>query len=945
MNWQKKDEDSGEAIFANLDKTIVAQETRVFNESPIKPRACRILLAKLCGVLYTGETFGRKEATDLFFSITKLFQSPDPSLRQMVYLSIKELSTITDDVIMVTSSLMKDMQPKSELSYRANAIRALCCITDPSMLQSVERFLKAAVVDRVHQISSAALTGSYHFHTAPGAREIVRRWSNEVQEAVAAKSASGFSSFISGSGSSASQANQGSSYIVQYHALGLLYGIRQHDRMAVTKMVQGFGARSSSSSMSSSSSPLKSPLAVALLLRYAYKVLGEDSGQHRELYEFLEGYLRHRSDIVSYEAAKLICSMPSASARELYPAVNVLQLLLSSPKATLRFAAIRTLNGLAQRVPAAVQTCNLEMEGLISDGNRSVATLAITTLLKTGNEASVDRLMKQISGFMSEISDEFKVIVVSAVRSLCLKFPSKQGVMLTFLSGILREEGGYEYKRSIIDAIFDVSSSIPEAMPSALVQLCEFIEDCEYPKLAARILHFLGAEGPSLPNPTVYIRHIYNRVVLENAVVRAAAVTALAKFGVECEDPEVKKSVRVLLSRCLEDRDDEVRDRAAMYVRIMEDQDAAETYIKDDTTLSIVALERSLMDYCQNLGTPGAADTPFSSSLIPRVPRAQEMMEARHQGASPLAEPLSGPGALESSSTPGVSTPLASTPVKEGPSREERAAEYAKTLGAIDAFASYGPLFSSSPKPLPLTESETEYVVTYVKHTFASHVIFQFNCTNTINDQLLEAVTVQMIPGVEPDEATGLIPETEVECPSLPYNQPGVTYVSYRRASPDVFPMDTWACSLKFTVKDCDPSTGEPDEEGYEDEYQLEDAEWTIGDYIQASYLGDFDKTWASLGEDYELIETFSLTALNGLTEACDTLVDILGMLPVGETGRPGSHSGTMHTLLLEGLFLGGTKALVRSRMTYAPGSGVTMEFSVRSESDEVSQLLVEAIM
>lgn len=68
-----------------------------------------------------------------------------------------------------------------------------------------------------------------------------------------------------------------------------------------------------------------------------------------------------------------------------------------------------------------------------------------------------------------------------------------------------------------------------------------------------------------------------------------------------------------------------------MYVRIMEDQDAAETYIKDDTTLSIVALERSLMDYCQNLGTPGAADTPFSSSLIPRVPRAQEMMEARRK--------------------------------------------------------------------------------------------------------------------------------------------------------------------------------------------------------------------------------------------------------------------------------------------------------------------------
>ena len=48
----------------------------------------------------------------------------------MVYLVIKELSTIAEDVIMVTSSLMKDMQPKSEVIYRANAIRALCKIID-----------------------------------------------------------------------------------------------------------------------------------------------------------------------------------------------------------------------------------------------------------------------------------------------------------------------------------------------------------------------------------------------------------------------------------------------------------------------------------------------------------------------------------------------------------------------------------------------------------------------------------------------------------------------------------------------------------------------------------------------------------------------------------------------------------------------------------------------
>jgi coatomer protein complex subunit gamma len=48
----------------------------------------------------------------------------------MMYLVIKELSPIAEDVIMVTSSIMKDMQPNLEVVYRANAIRALCRITD-----------------------------------------------------------------------------------------------------------------------------------------------------------------------------------------------------------------------------------------------------------------------------------------------------------------------------------------------------------------------------------------------------------------------------------------------------------------------------------------------------------------------------------------------------------------------------------------------------------------------------------------------------------------------------------------------------------------------------------------------------------------------------------------------------------------------------------------------
>lgn len=50
--------------------------------------------------------------------------------------------------------------------------------------------------------------------------------------------------------------------------------------------------------------------------------------------------------------------------------------------------------------------------------------------------------MKQISSFMSEISDEFKIVVVESIRSLCLKFPKKHTTMMSFLSNVLREEVG-----------------------------------------------------------------------------------------------------------------------------------------------------------------------------------------------------------------------------------------------------------------------------------------------------------------------------------------------------------------------------------------------------------------------------------------------------------------------------------------------------------------------
>jgi coatomer subunit gamma len=109
------------------------------------------------------------------------------------------------------------------------------------------------------------------------------------------------------------------------------------------------------------------------------------------------------------------------------------------------------------------------------------------------------------------------------------------------------------------------------------------------------------------------------------------------------EDTGVKKSVNVLLNRCLDDVDDEVRDRAALYLKTLEVPVLAETYVKEgedsvhlrrwiaanaqssESIFSLQALEAKLVSY---VNEAGATDEPFDVSAIPKISRVQAAKEA-----------------------------------------------------------------------------------------------------------------------------------------------------------------------------------------------------------------------------------------------------------------------------------------------------------------------------
>lgn len=719
--------------------------------------------------------------------------------------------------------------------------------------------MKTAIVDKNPSVSSAALVSSYHL--LPIAKDVVRRWQSETQEAAASSKSSG--GFSLGFSTSSSQIPMNHSTMAQYHAVGLLYQMRSHDRMALVKMVQQFGAAGA----------LKSPAAIVMLVRLAAQLAEEDPSLRKPMMQLLDGWLRHKSEMVNFEAAKAICDMRDVTDAEVSQAVHVLQLFLTSPRAVTKFAALRILHNFASFKPTAVHVCNPDIELLISNSNRSIATFAITTLLKTGNEASVDRLMKQISTFMSEITDEFKITIVEAIRTLCLKFPSKQAGMLTFLSGILRDEGGYEFKRAVVESMFDLIKFVPDSKEDALAHLCEFIEDCEFTKLAVRILHLIGLEGPKTAQPTKYIRYIYNRVVLENAIVRAAAVTALAKFGVGQKDPEVKSSVRVLLTRCLDDVDDEVRDRAALNLKLMaeEDDEMAARFVKNgkqetapnvnnanspaENMFSLPFFEQQLVLYVTS-DDKSAFDSPFDISKIPIVTREQADAEDRTKKLIATTPTLKAPkvGPTKTSGAEAVASATA------------QAQRYAQELLEIPEMKEFGSVLKSSPL-LELTEAETEYVVTLVKHIFKEHIVLQYEVKNTLPDTVLENVSVVATPSDDEELEEVFIIQAE----KLPTDQPGKVYVAFKKINGEgSLPISTFSNILRFTSKEIDPSTNEPEETGYDDEYEVAEFDLTGSDYVIPTFAGNFSHIWEQVGASGE--EATETLQLSGMSSIAGTL-------------------------------------------------------------------------
>lgn len=244
--------------------------------------------------------------------------------------------------------------------------------------------------------------------------------------------------------------------------------------------------------------------------------------------------------------------------------------------------------------------------------------------------------------------------------------------------------------------------------------------------------------------------------------------------------------------------------------------------------------------------------SPFDLSKVPVVTRDQAAAEERTKKLTHATPTLKAPSAgPKPSNASGEAAAVSASVVQQ---------KYVEQLQLIPELAAYGIVLKSS-APVELTESETEYVVSVIKHVFKEAVVLQFDIKNTLDATVLTDVTVMSAPSEE--EESGLEEDFIIPAAELKQNEPGVVYVAFKNPE-GAFAATTFTNILKFTSKEIDPTTNEPEESGYDDEYEVEALDLTGADYVVPAYAGSFENVWEqSNGE--EASETLQLSNIKSI--------------------------------------------------------------------------------
>ena len=197
------------------------------------------------------------------------------------------------------------------------------------------------------------------------------------------------------------------------------------------------------------------PLAQCQAIREIKKLIlsGELDRKTQEIFlDYLTGCLSsNNKEMVIIEASKALTELSSIGIDYSTNIFGSLQNLLGKSKFIMKYAALKMINKIAYFKPDLVSNCKTDLETLVTHINKSVASMAISILLKICKEIEIEPLLARICTYLPDIGDEFRVDAIRSVKLLAKRCPNSCKYLVTFLKKCLRMYSNADFKREIIE--------------------------------------------------------------------------------------------------------------------------------------------------------------------------------------------------------------------------------------------------------------------------------------------------------------------------------------------------------------------------------------------------------------------------------------------------------------------------------------------------------------
>ena len=755
--------------FDDLRKDLTLQNASIFNEKNVQSEQCIEILINLIYLLNKGEKFSEKEKESIFFSATKLLHNANPILRRIIFLFVKHLNWWQSSFIL-TGSLITELNGDDDL-IKPNCFRLLGQITDASSVNVVERLLKEAINNKNHEVASSALCCTL-FMSLKGFG-IAKSWINEISEKL---------------NSSLSEEN-----LLTFHTLLLLKEIKKNDKLFLIKIFSRIAETSGSRSH-------RSQFAICQLIRYVTDLLLKadlEESTKKTFHIFLQMSLYRLEESIKIEAARSIMIIPNISASIRQETIATLCELISSSNKIVRFAALKTLDkhidGFAQNVAVDIF---LELEKIIEDSgtNSSIKSYAFSIFLKISKGLSDYRLEKMFKTFIEQYTkfkEDFKKKLINISKNISRENPTKNKLYYDFFCSVFKLDAGPQTKLEILDALIWFVYNDKDLKLQTIFFLAESLFDCQYDVLKIRIINLLGKECELVNNKSKLVRYIYNQLLLEFPAVRASAISALGEIGFK--ENNLRDIIISLIENCLNDDDNEVRERAFMISKALK---AVKDKKKEDQQLINFV-------FPQKVKNPSPVEE-LNIDLIQLVLNSEkENLLKSDDICQELVSILN--------DTEKISEIL----IKDKEELKKKEKKEKKRLGldvserkkSEDDYATtmftkiYGPPKVITPYK-KLTDQSAEYLTKYRKIVHDKIVVMDFEITNTIEFQIINDVSLDMqmlnYEGFDLDK-TEIIP-----IKSLKTNESGHLYFKLLKNKDLIYSNCSFNCTLKFDLQELD---------------------------------------------------------------------------------------------------------------------------------------------